>query len=423
MEIICTITGIINTHHPKQGITDLINAGFSKLLLDFSRFCPPEELENIGISLKKSHAVTAPIISQTPEKLGEVVAPLLTHYQSCHLQTPVAQAPYLRANTRQVSLTSLLLSLYKESIHICGQAGCQFLIIPPLFSGIDKRDRWKANKDFYLRLLPTAKEDHVTILLENQCGDINGHLTRGVCSDPQEAAFWVDELNREAGEERFGFCMDVGICNLCGQNIQEFVLTLGNRIKAVVLRDCDGHKESSWLPFTYSGFERCGTDWLGLIRGLRKIGFDGELILDFSTTATAFSPFLRPQLLNLAKATGEYFRWQIGIENLLKTYKSRVLFGAGNMCRNYMKCYGEAYPPLFTCDNNAKLWGTSFCGLEIKAPQCLRELPTDCAIFICNVYYREIEQQLRDMGIGNPIEFFSDEFMPSFYFDRLERRE
>ena len=92
------------------------------------------------------------------------------------------------------------------------------------------------------------------------------------------------------------------------------------------------------------------------------------------------------------------------------------------MCRNYLKCYGEKYPPLFTCDNNGKLWGSVFEGLEVKNPQVLSALPKDCAVFICNIYYREIEEQLRQMGIENPIEFFNDEYMPSFYFDRLENR-
>ena len=43
-------------------------------------------------------------------------------------------------------------------------------------------------------------------------------------------------------------------------------------------------------------------------------------------------------------------------------------------------------------------------------------------ILICNIYYREIERQLKDMGIRNRIAFFNDEYMPSFYFDRLENR-
>jgi len=125
----------------------------------------------------------------------------------------------------------------------------------------------------------------------------------------------------------------------------------------------------------------------------------------------------------MAKSIADYFKWQIEIERLLKKYQSRVLFGAGNMCRNYMKCYGEQYPPLYTCDNNNSLWGTDFCGLEVKPPENLKQLPEDCAIFICNIYYREIKQQLDNMGIKNPIAYFNDEYMPTFYFDRLEDME
>ena len=60
------------------------------------------------------------------------------------------------------------------------------------------------------------------------------------------------------------------------------------------------------------------------------------------------------------------------------------------------------------------------CTLTIKNPEELKKLPVDCAIFICNIYYDEIEEQLRRMGMNNPIERFNDEFMPSFYFDRID---
>ena len=58
----------------------------------------------------------------------------------------------------------------------------------------------------------------------------------------------------------------------------------------------------------------------------------------------------------------------------------------------------------------------------MKNPQSLKELPEECAVFICNVYYEEIRDQLQEMGIRNPIEYFSDEYMPSYYFDRLEMK-
>lgn len=87
-----------------------------------------------------------------------------------------------------------------------------------------------------------------------------------------------------------------------------------------------------------------------------------------------------------------------------------------------MKCYGAKYPPLFTCDNNPKFWDTEFEGLPVKNPEELKKLPADSGVIICNIFYKEIAAQLRSMGIEN-IGYFNDEYMPSFYYDRIKREE
>lgn len=451
MNVICAPSGIVDTERPGQGISDIAKAGFENILLDFTMYCPPAELESAGKPCAQAGHQNGTIIPKQPsapqsgkpprrpegtwlqslvqapaqhsgEELPEHPAgKLLRSCKETHLTLPIATAPYLSRDTKQRDGKELLTRLTRESIRICGEAGSRYLIVRPLPAAMPSAEAWETNRDFYLSLGDSARKSGVTILLENQCRSLNGHLIRGACAEAEEAASWVDSLNEAAGEERFGFCMNTGTYNLCGQNMREIAVQLGSRVKALLLRDCDGQRESSLLPFTAVCGGQPRTDWLGLIRGLRESGFDGELVLDFSDTAAVFSPMLRPQLLTLAKSVAEYFKWQIGIETTLKKYPSIVLFGAGNMCRNYMKCYGEKYPPLFTCDNNPSLWGTTFCGLEVRAPESLACLPEGCAIFICNIYYREIAQQLRGMQVTNPIEFFNDEYMPSFYFDRLQR--
>ena len=421
MNISCELSGIVVPERPGQGIMDIAKAGFQNMILDLSMFCPPGELENLGKPGKKRKK-DAISVSEHPEELYNSMKAVLRQGMEKKLCFSGAAAPYLKRGTKRSDLNELVKKLAKESIKICGRSKGSYLIIRPLFAGILTEQLWEANRKYYLELAEEAKENNVMILLENQCRDINGHLVRGICSDGREAAGWVDALNKEAGEERFGFCMDVGACNLCGQNMYDFALALGKRIRAVILRDCNGAGESSLLPFTCAVGGVPQTDWLNLIRGLRETRFDGELIIDFRDTAASFSPILRPELVRIAKSVADYFEWQIEIENLLRKYPVRVLFGAGNMCRNYMKCYGEKYPPLFTCDNNSAIWGSEFCGLMVKDPESLRDLPENCAIFICNIYYREIEEQLRKMGVANPIEFFNDEYMPSFYFGRLVDR-
>ncbi len=409
MNIICSPKGIVNTLHPRQGIIDIVNADFKNISLDLGRCSTWRELEEYEYFP----------ISEHPIEIGRYFEKLIAECQSKNLQIPVAHAPYLSRDTKRKDLDEVLFNLYKESIRFCGKIGCKYVIIHPLDAAYE--DDREFHFRYYLRLAAVARENQVMILLENQCHSLNGHLVRGICSDSFEAAEWVDTLNDRAGEERFGFCLDVGVCTLCGQDMHEFAVTLGERIEAVILRDCDGQHESSLLPFTSVCMGQQQTDWLNMIRGLREIGFDGQLILDIRDTASAFSPLLRPQHLVFTKDVAVYFNLQLEIENSLRKYSSIVLFGAGNMCRNYMKCYGEKYPPLFTCDNNQTLWGTLFCGLEVRPPESLKDLPKDCVILICNIYYREIERQLRGMGILNPIEFFNDEYMPAFHFDRIER--
>lgn len=424
MEISCFTTGIVNVKHPGQGIMDLVNAGFDQIVLDMGMYCAGSDLENFGCAetvRKKPGTPGRMSVMENPSNLSRCLEPLLNKVKDGQLRITTAYAPVLLRNTKRTDLNDLLQNIVEESIRLCGTIGCRYLVVRPLFAGAAPEDMWQVNREFYLDLAAAAKEADVMILLENQCRDVGGHLVRGLFADGSTAAEWIDRLNEACGEERFGFCMDVGVCNLCGQNMYEFACALKERIKLVILRDCDGHHESAMIPFTSVFQRKSRTDWLSLIRGLRAIGFDGRLALEITDTAAAFSPILRPQMLSLAKATGDYFKWQIEIENQLKSFKSIVLFGAGNMCRNYMKCYGEKYLPLFTCDNNRALWGTSFCGLEVKPPQALKEIPADCGIFICNIYYREIEKQLREMEILNPITFFNDEYMPSFYFNRLEQ--
>ncbi|MBQ8519562.1 MAG: sugar phosphate isomerase/epimerase [Agathobacter sp.] len=257
------------------------------------------------------------------------------------------------------------------------------------------------------------------ILLRNQYKEVNGHFVRGENSDARELKKKVDALNEGTDVERYGVCVDVGVLNLCGQNAYEYMHVLGHRVKAVIIRENDGQHNDALLPFTCVANGHSQMDWLGVIRGLREIHFDGLLIMDFSDTSKTFSPLLRPQLMELAKSVGEFIKWQVEIETFLEKYSPVALFGAGNMCRNYMKCYGEKFKPLFTCDNDASKWGKDFCGLEVKSPEALKNLPKDTVIMICNTHYFEIEQQLQEMGIENEITFFNDEYMPTFYFDRI----
>lgn len=421
MKKICAIAGIImDPSNPEQGIKRLRAAGIEEVMFDFSLFV---SAEGMIIDRNREEPKCKPVLAR---KYYEKVIGQLTEHE---FLPSIARLPFLNVMLsakngyyEYTDLNELILRINKDCIAACEEMGCKNIIIQPLFAGIERGEEWEANRKFYMELAFACRKKDTRLLLVNQCRNQNGHLVRGICSDGFETAQWIDALNMEAAIERFGFCLDVGNCNLCGQNMQDMIKELGEKIRAVILTENNGRNMAKQLPFTSAYGRRSVFDWLSVIRGLRELSYDGYLILETVDTTVSFSPLLQPYLFPVYGALLDYFEMQINIEKDLKKYEHIALFGAGNMCRNYMKCYGEKYPPLFTCDNNPKLWDTDFEGLKVKSPEALKSLPQNSGVIICNIFYREIEEQLRGMGIEN-MGYFNDEYMPSFYFDRLRREE
>jgi sugar phosphate isomerase/epimerase len=419
-----TQAGLIKS---KKGLKKLAEAGFENMSLDFNVAYSAYNLgtyENMEPDYMEFMAACRDLglkltMARAPYLLPSTGEPGTKLYKPTDPVPPGVEPPKIPMTIDE--LADRLIEVTIKCVEYAGKLGCEYIVVQPLFAGVKKGVAWKLNHDYYMRLGKVASENNIMVLLENLYTEFNGHIVRGTCSDPYKATEWIDVLNSEIGGNVFGFCMDVGVCTACGQNMHEFALVLGHRIKAVVMRDgVSTHFVSRQLPYTYISGGKPETDWLSLIRGLREVGFDGQIITEFCESVYAMPLRLQKYIYSLAYEMGEYFIWQLDMENVIRKYDKRVLFGAGNMCRNYMKCYGEDYPPLFTCDNDRSIWGTTFEGLEVKSPEALRELPDDCAIFICNTFYDEIKEQLVEMGITNPIEYFNDENMPSLYLDRFD---
>lgn len=418
-----------SSRKPAKTNEALKKAGFEYMLLDLRKLCSAYLLENKEkcyreyLAEKNICADERIFLSEEPYRMGEAVRCHLEHMKKLAFKNMAGYAPALSANTQRTDLDDLIIALTEESFFVCKQAGCKYLIIDPAVKMTQTQESMEKNMEFYLFFARIAKELDMKILIKNSYSILNGRFLRGYMSDAHRFKDFVDELNRRAGADIYAVCLDVGVCNLLGQNTYDVIVKMGKRIEAVLMRENDGIRDSDALLFTLGDSKDSIMDWREIIRGLRKIQFDGLLIFDFSAQWRMISHLLRDEFTKYAKKLADFLYWQINMENVIHRYESRVLFGAGNMCRNYMKNYGDKYPPLFTCDNNAKLWGTEFCGLEVKNPEALKELPEDCGIFICNVFYREIEEQLRAMGIERNVEYFSDEYMPSYHLDRLDMSE
>ncbi len=423
MNIVCNPVAILNPLRAKASMQKISDAGFKCIALNAEMICGRYEFRDL--SIKNFKRERDYYLTENPERLlDEVQERIIKPAGDIGISVPLAMAPFASPDIKpELVDNEIIKTLAKETLKTAVKAGCRSIVVRPLTVGIDPKDLWQVNSSFYLELADMASElgSDIQILLINMAKDINGHFVRGLCAEAEEAIEWVDELNRISGKDmpRFGFCFDIGIATLCGQDLFEAITPLGERVKAAIIRDLDGINDVSMMPYT-ACFKGQQTGWLYMIRALRRIGFDGDLVMDFKNTYAAFPEKLKPTVLTLGRETAEFFAWHIGMERMVKSCKKRVLFGAGNMCRAYMKNYGEEYPPLFTCDNNSARWGEEFCGLTIENPEKLKDLPEDVVIILCNVYYSEITKQLEDMGIKNRIEWFNDEYMDSFHMERLK---
>lgn len=398
----------------------LKKAGFEYMLLDLRKFCSEYLLENKEKSYqdylenKDRYPDERIFLSEEPYRMGEAVHYHLEYMKELEFKNIIGYAPTLPIDTERNDLDNLIKTLTVESLKVCGQAGCKYLIIDPVVKTVRMQEELDKIVEFYLLFAKKAEELGMKILIKNGYHIFNGRYARGYMSEARKLKDFVGELNIKAGTDTFAVCLDVGVCNLLGQSVYEMIVELGSTIEAVIMRENDGFKDRFDLPFTNGDGKTCSIYWSEVIKGLRRIWFDGLLIFDISEQRKRITHLLWDEFTRYAKKLTDFLYWQINMENIIRRYKSRVLFGAGNMCHNYMECYGRAYPPLYICDNNEKIWGTYFKGLEIKKPEELKKMPEDCAIFICNIYYDEIREQLRDMGITNPVEYFNDEYLPVF---------
>ena len=206
--------------------------------------------------------------------------------------------------------TKNVYATYISSIEICHRVGCKLLVIHPSFGGYEstpalKDKEWEMNIEMYSSLIPYLEKWDVTCLLENMWVWENKakKIYGGICADMHEANEYIDELNRIAGKELFGFCFDVGHALIIGYDPYVAIKLLGKRMKTMHIHDNNGFDDSHLCPYMGIG------DWERFILALKETGYDGALSFETAGTQShAFKPTeLWASTLKLIADTGKYF--------------------------------------------------------------------------------------------------------------------
>ena len=226
-----------------------------------------------------------------------------------------AHAPFQLYVDGRDDINEKCVEVVEKCLAVCDFLDCRYLVVHPInlaFSH-DREYEKKINIEYYSKFIPMIKKYHVTVCLENMFSVISRVVTEAVCSDCTMAAWYIDELNKIAGEECFGFCFDLGHMTLLGKHVKESLTTLGKRVKILHLHDNDNIQDHHAIPYSYARNWGCQpvTDWNGLIDGLRAIGFRNNMDFEVATGIRLVPEEVRPAQLAYVHAIGEYFAKKI----------------------------------------------------------------------------------------------------------------
>lgn len=155
------------------------------------------------------------------------------------------------------------------SIRLTGKIGCKYWVVHPLMPfGADDDfdlDRFMdINYEHFQRLLPIAKENGVTICLENM------PMKFLTISTPQKALEFVRRMN----DDNFKFCLDTGHAAVFGIQAADAVRMAGDDLKVIHVHDNMGEYDQHLVPLT--GI----IDWKEFHKALCETGFDGVFSLE-----------------------------------------------------------------------------------------------------------------------------------------------
>ena len=247
-------------------------------------------------------------------------------------------------------------------------------------------------------------ESKVEVYIENSyriCKD--GSYGHNIFSETSKLVELVKQWNQLCGGERFGICINVGYGNLLGKNLRMMIEEAGGYMKLLHASDNDGVHNEHQMPLTCSKGRGTSpsTDWYHIMAALIMGGFEGYIVFDTTGLFRRMPEALQEAALRFLYQLGMEWKERFEIElQLNQPDKKLVLFGAGKMAYNYMRAWGAKYPPAFFVDNNSEIWGTERFGSIVKAPEAILEIsPEERNVWICNMNYNPIGEQLRRMGI------------------------
>ncbi len=294
--------GIFSMANYEEGLRTMAEHGFRCCDFNMDTLLP-------GDQIRKGEPEG--FFDQSIEELCEYFKPLRDAARKYDIEISQMHGPFPMWVQDRDAMNEYTIMATEKCFAIMQYIGCKNIVVHPTNAQylLNKDAEREINLNIYRRLIPAAKKYGITVCLENLFANIKGRIMEGPCADVAEIVWYIDKLNEEAGENVFGFCLDVGHANLYGRNLYDYIKGIGHRLTVLHIHDNDGLSDLHMLPYSYTrnGGKEYNIDWPGFIRGLHDIGYSGNLCFETFRCMSSFPASVHPQLLDLIYGIGQHF--------------------------------------------------------------------------------------------------------------------
>ena len=300
MQVGIQTAGIFELFGVEEGFKQIHDAGFDCVDFGMDVFWPLNRVQKGERDF---------ILSESMDEIIEFFRPYKEAADRYGVRIHQAHSPFPTYINGNDELNDELMVVAEKCIKLCKFFECKYLIVHPAFNNYDERmepdDEWDLNIERYSKLIPALKKNGVICCLENMFTSHNAKRYEAICSDFNEAAAYIDELNGIAGKKCFAFCYDTGHALLMGRDPYSALTQIGSRVETLHIHDNNGVDDQHVTAYLGK------LDWNRFIKGMKAIGYKGVLSFESSNTVRWFAPELAPEVLHLTAATGKYFARKI----------------------------------------------------------------------------------------------------------------
>ena len=177
--------------------------------------------------------------------------------------------------------------------------GADWMVLHPVLwpdsdGHADHKNCFRYNRDFFSKWGEFASCRNVGIAVENMINPVGGKIH--YCVFAEELIELVDTLN----DPMLKICIDTGHTHLSRISVPNYILTVGDRLRATHIADNHQNIDEHFAPFQ-------GTiPWRDVMQALKEIRYELDFAFEIHHLSSCYPAVVQSPLVNFSYTLGEY---------------------------------------------------------------------------------------------------------------------